>query len=205
MIYEELIEKIRNNQVNLGIIGLGYVGLPLAIHFKELGCSVHGFDIDEEKINKLNNGTSYINHIEDKDIDKLIQDGNFSTSDFSKISDMDILFVCVPTPIDEQRNPFMGHIIDTAEAISKYLRKNQLVLIESSTYPGTTNELIKPILEKSGLICHEDFYLAYSPEREDPGNKKFDIGSIPKVVGADNPKSLEIALKQTSKVLKKEH
>lgn len=202
MIHEELIEKIRNNQVNLGIIGLGYVGLPLAIHFKELGCSVHGFDIDEDKINKLNNGKSYINHIEEKDIEKLIQNGNFSTSDFSKISDMDILFVCVPTPIDEQRNPFMGHIIDTAEAISKYLRKNQLVIIESSTYPGTTNELIRPILEKSGLMCHEDFYLAYSPEREDPGNKKFDISSIPKVVGADSTKSLEIALEIYSKLTK---
>ena len=200
MIYTELVEKIRNNQANLGIIGLGYVGLPLAIHFRELGCSVHGFDIDEDKINKLNNGKSYINHIEDKDIEKLIQNGDFATSDFSKISDMDILFVCVPTPIDSQRSPFMGHIIDTSEAISKYLRKSQLVLIESSTYPGTTNELIKPILEKSGLICHEDFYLAYSPEREDPGNKKYDISSIPKVVGADNPKSLDIALEIYSKL-----
>lgn len=202
MINTKLIEQIRNNQVNLGIIGLGYVGLPLAIHYKELGFSVHGFDIDEDKINKLNNGKSYINHIEEKDIEQLIQNGNFSTSDFSKTSDMDILFVCVPTPIDEQRNPFMGHILDTAEAISKYLRKNQLVLIESSTYPGTTNDLIKPILEKSGLICHEDFYLAYSPEREDPGNKNFDIRSIPKVVGADNPKSLEIALEIYSKLTK---
>tara|TARA_B100000212_G_C27380681_1_gene536890 strand:- start:2669 stop:3985 length:1317 start_codon:yes stop_codon:yes gene_type:complete len=198
----DLTKKIRNKQARLGVIGLGYVGLPLAIHFKELGYQINGFDIDEEKIKQLNNGESYINHIQPDDISKLNTNGKFATSNFQEISNMDIIFVCVPTPIDEQRNPYMGHLIDTAKSLSKYLSKGHLVLIESSTYPGTTNELIKPILEESGLICHKDFYLGYSPEREDPGNKNFNIKNISKVVGADDATSLKLSLEIYSKLTK---
>lgn len=177
----------------LGVIGLGYVGLPLAIQYTKIGFEVKGFDVDQSKIDLLNSGESYIKHISDEDVKSLMNDEEFATSNFQELRDVDIIFVCVPTPIDKFRNPYMGHIEETAKAISKNLRKNHLILIESSTYPGTTNDLVKPLLEESGLKCHSDFYLAYSPEREDPGNKDFKINNIPKVVGADNEESLRLA------------
>tara|TARA_B100000214_G_C23962308_1_gene625894 strand:- start:266 stop:1573 length:1308 start_codon:yes stop_codon:yes gene_type:complete len=187
------LENIKNKKSRLGVIGLGYVGLPLAIEFKKLGFEVKGFDVDLKKIESLNKGISYIEHIEDEDISELNSRHEFATSNFKELSEVEIIFVCVPTPIDKNRNPFMGHLEDTAKSISSNLKSGHLILIESSTYPGTTNELIKPILEESGLKCHEDFFLAYSPEREDPGNKSFKIDNIPKVVGADNKQSLDFA------------
>ena len=190
------------NKKKLGVIGLGYVGLPLAIEYKKIGFDVKGFDVDQSKIDLLNSGKSYIKHIKSDEIKTLLKDGVFATSDFAELSDVDVIFVCVPTPIDKYRNPFMGHIEDTSYSVSKNLKKGHLVLIESSTYPGTTNELIKPILEKSGLKCHSDFFLAYSPEREDPGNKNFKINSITKVVGADDEKSLVLAKDIYSKLTK---
>ena len=172
-------ENIKNKKSRLGIIGLGYVGLPLAIEFNKLGFEVKGFDVDLKKIESLNKGVSYIEHIDNEDIAELNSQSEFATSNFKELSEVEIIFVCVPTPIDKNRNPFMGHLEDTAKSISSNLKSGHLILIESSTYPGTTNELIKPILEESGLKCHQDFFLAYSPEREDPGNKSFKIDNIP--------------------------
>ena len=144
-------------------------------------------------IRDSNKGVSYIEHIDNEDIAELNSQSEFATSNFKELSEVEIIFVCVPTPIDKNRNPFMGHLEDTAKSISSNLKSGHLILIESSTYPGTTNELIKPILEESGLKCHQDFFLAYSPEREDPGNKSFKIDNIPKVVGADSKESLDYA------------
>jgi UDP-N-acetyl-D-glucosamine dehydrogenase len=179
----------------VGIIGMGYVGLPLAREFVLRGAKVLGFDINEANVKKINSGKSPLKHIPSDDISKMIKTGRFNTTtDMKQMSKVDALIICVPTPLTENREPDMTYIVITCETISKYLRKGQLVVLESTTYPGTTREVMKPILEKSGLKAGKDFYLAFSPEREDPGNKSFRTATIPKVVGGYNKASLQRAL-----------
>jgi UDP-N-acetyl-D-glucosamine dehydrogenase len=197
----ELIEKINSKTAKIGVIGLGYVGLPLVIAFSKAGFDVVGFDIDDEKVNLLNGGESYIKHI---DITPIKQNSKFkATSDFSKLSEVDVIIICVPTPLNRYREPDMSFVLNTGETISRYLRRGQLVVLESTVYPGATDEDLRPVLEKSGLKAGVDFFLAFSPEREDPGNKGFPLSNIPKVVGGYTEKCLEVAKALYSKVVTK--
>ena len=187
--------------LRIGIIGCGYVGLPLALRFADEGQRVTGFDTDKSKVDKLNAGQSYIQHIPADKIREHAQANRFdATTDFSKLRNMDAVLICVPTPLDERREPDLSYVENTAQAIAPNLQRNQLIVLESTTYPGTTEELVLPILEKGGLRCPidggttgkdvtTDFYLAFSPEREDPGNKQYGLAQIPKVVGGINPAS----------------
>ncbi len=194
-------EFFKGSQLKVGIIGCGYVGLPLALRFAEAGHRVLGFDTDPDKISKLNAGKSYIEHIPVTKIQQFVISKHFAaTSDFARLKDMDAVLICVPTPLDERREPDLSYVEATALSISPNLQKGQLIVLESTTYPGTTEELVLPILERSGLRCPIasgldaentacDFFLAFSPEREDPGNKQFGLAQIPKVVGGINPPS----------------
>ena len=188
-----LLDKISNKQAKIGVIGLGYVGLPLVIEFCKKGFHVTGFDIDEKKTNNLAKGESYIKHIGSEKIQE-VSDTFLPTTDFSHLSKMDCILICVPTPLSKNREPNMKYVFDTSEKIAAYLRKEQLIILESTTYPGTTDEDIKNILEKTELKAGKDFYLAYSPEREDPNNKEFSTGTIPKVVGGYSPSCSEVAV-----------
>lgn len=188
----DLIGKIKNNSAKIGVIGLGYVGLPLVIEFCKKGFHVTGFDVDPKKVEALKKGKSYIKHISSK----LIADCAKSftpTADFSKLSDMDCIIICVPTPLNKYREPDMTYVFNTTATLAKYLRRGQLISLESTTYPGTTDEDMRAILEKTGLKAGKDFYLAFSPEREDPNNKDFSTSTIPKVVGGYTPKCLKVA------------
>lgn len=180
----QLIDKIDDRSATIGIIGMGYVGLPLALAFAESRFHVMGFDTDAAKVEALRAGRSYIRHIASERIAKRVADGFLqATGDFDQLARQDAILICVPTPLTKQREPEMKYVRDTAHAISGRLRRGQLVVLESTTYPGTTDELVREILEKSGLTVDQDFYLAFSPEREDPGNPKFNTHSIPKLVG----------------------
>ena len=189
------LQKIKEKKAHIGIIGLGYVGLPLAIEFCKTGFQVTGLDIDKEKIDLLSRGKSYINHISGANIKHLNQKCKFKgTTNFTLISNLDCILICVPTPLSKNREPDMSYIIATAQKISPHLVKNQLIVLESTTFPGTTQEVLIPALEAgSELKANKDFFIAYSPEREDPNNKEYFIATTPKVIGADNPKSLELA------------
>jgi UDP-N-acetyl-D-glucosamine dehydrogenase len=188
-----LLEKIKNHKAHVGVVGLGYVGLPLILEFLEEKFPATGFDIDPTKVELLNKGQSYIKHIPAEKIKKVKEMGLFhATSDFSRLKEVDCILVCVPTPLNKYREPDISYIVNTAETIAQHLQKQQLIVLESSTYPGTTEEVMRPILEKSGLECHQDFYLAFSPEREDPNNPNFTTRTIPKVVGANDPVTLEL-------------
>jgi UDP-N-acetyl-D-glucosamine dehydrogenase len=192
---QDKLNKIKKRQAVIGIVGLGYVGLPLAIEFVNAGFKVFGFDIDDEKILKLKNSDTYIKHIS-SDILKEVNNSKLftATSDFTLSSQCDVVIICVPTPLTHHREPDMSYIISTANELAPNLRKGQLYTLESTTYPGTTNEVLKPILENvAKLKAGEDFFLAYSPEREDPNNRNFSTSTIPKVVGADDPNSLAFA------------
>jgi UDP-N-acetyl-D-glucosamine dehydrogenase len=188
----DLFEKIELKKVNIGIIGLGYVGLPLVIEFCKAGFRVTGFDVDEEKVGLLSQGKSYIKHI---DASHIAQCGPlfFATSDFSRLADMDCIIVCVPTPLNRYREPDLSYVFNTTKTIAMYLRKGQLIVLESTTYPGTTDENMRSILEESGLKTGVDFYLAFSPEREDPNNKDFNLRTIPKIVGGCTSECLKAA------------
>ena len=188
----ELIEKIKSKNARIGIIGLGYVGLPLVIEFCRAGFHVTGFDVDSEKIELLKHGKSYIKHIDSK---LITQNAELfrPTSDFSRLSEVDCIIICVPTPLNKYREPDMTYVFTTTETIAKYLRKGQLIVLESTTYPGTTDEDMRKILEETRLKAGNDFYLAFSPEREDPNNKNFSTSTIPKVVGGYTNDCLEIA------------
>ena len=188
----DLIKKIKSKKANVGIIGLGYVGLPLVIEFCKAGFDVTGFDIDEEKVELLKQGKSYIRHIESSHIARY--GSRFSpTVDFSRLSDMDCIVICLPTPINKNREPDISYVFNMAETIARYMCRGQLVILESTTYPGTTDEDLREILEGSGLKAGRDFYLAYSPEREDPNNMDFSRAAIPKVVGGYTEGCLEAA------------
>ncbi len=177
-------DKIKNKSIRVGVLGLGYVGLPLVREFASAGIKVLGFDIDEKKVKTLNAGRSIIKHVPHAQVKKIVDGGLFkATTDMSRLRIPDAILVCVPTPLTENREPDMQYIISSSETIAKYLRRGQLIVFESTTYPGTTRELVAPILETSGLKAGKGFQLAYSPEREDPGNKKYTTKTIPKVVG----------------------
>jgi len=194
-------EYFKGAQLKVGIIGCGYVGLPLALRFAEAGHRVIGFDTDAGKVSKLNAGKSYIEHIPQTKIQQFVNSRHFSaTTDFTRLREVDAMLICVPTPLDERREPDLTYVEQTARSASENLQKGQLVVLESTTYPGTTEELVLPILERSGMRCPlgrgpeaenilSDFWLAFSPEREDPGNKQFGLAQIPKVVGGVNPPS----------------
>ena len=191
-----LLDKILAKDAVVGICGLGYVGLPLALTFGEKGFPVIGFDIDQRKIDAIENGESYIKHIKADRIARatVAEKPFYATMDFRKASEADALIMCVPTPLNANREPDMTYIEKTAEAIGPYVRSGQIVILESSTYPGTTDEVVKPILERlSGLRAGIDFFLAFSPEREDPGNPNFNTATIPKVVGGYTKQCTELA------------
>ena len=189
-----LKEKIESKEAVLGVIGLGYVGLPLLIEYVKEGFVCKGFDIDQKKIEYLNSGKTYIEHIADSKIKETVESGRFeATADFTRLTEADCILIAVPTPLDKHQQPDLSFIENTSETVAQYLRKDQLVILESSTWPGTTMEVMKPILETSGLTYGKDFYLAFSPEREDPNNPDFTTKNIPKVVGANDPVSRECA------------
>jgi len=192
---QQLLNKIKNNHVLIGVIGLGYVGLPLAIEIAKAGYKTFGFDV-REKVHLINEGYNYINNIEESDFKKVTNEGLLkATNDYSFLKDIDIVCVCVPTPLDIYQQPDLSFIKNSMENIAKYLHKGMLVILESTTYPGTTEELVKPILEKqSNLKCGKDFFLAFSPERIDPGNLKYKLSNIPKIVGGIDLASMEIAV-----------
>ncbi|MCE9582067.1 MAG: nucleotide sugar dehydrogenase [Planctomycetes bacterium] len=182
-IEKDLLSRIESRKARVGIIGLGYVGLPLARVFTQAGIKVIGFDIDREKISALAEKRSYIKSVSSETVREMRDKGFEATDDFDRLAEADAIVICVPTPLTETRDPDMTYIEKTSEAIEKRLRKGQLVVLESTTYPGTTEEVVKPILERSGLKCGKDFLLAFSPEREDPGNPNWSTERIPKVVG----------------------
>jgi UDP-N-acetyl-D-glucosamine dehydrogenase len=198
-------EFFAGKNIRIGIIGCGYVGLPLALRFADTGHRVTGFDTDPVKVENLNAGRSYIQHIPAAKIAEHVKGGRLdATTDFTQIRNMDAVLICVPTPLDERREPDLSYVEQTAPSISPNLQRTQLIVLESTTYPGTTEELVLPILERSGLKCPitrgpeseniaTDFFLAFSPEREDPGNKQFGLAQIPKVVGGTNPPSRRAA------------
>ena len=193
--FEGLISKIRSHEAVVGIIGLGYVGLPLAVHFCRKNFKVMGFDVDQAKIDSLNQGRSYIKHIPDEFVRELDAEGMFeATGDFSRLSEPDCLLICVPTPLDDKLEPDLSYLLQTTEQIVAAIRPGQLIVLESTTYPGTTEEMMQPRLEHSGLKVGRDIFLAFSPEREDPGNKNFDASNIPKIVGGVTPACLEAAV-----------
>ncbi len=181
---EELLKKIADKEIVAGVVGLGYVGLPLAVEKAKAGFRTIGFDVQEEKVNLVNQGHNYIGDVVDSDLARLVEAGTLSaTTDFSVIKDVDFVAICVPTPLDAHQQPDISYVESSAKSIAKYLHKGMMVVLESTTYPGTTEELIKPILESSGLKCGEDFYLGFSPERVDPGNAIYKTKNTPKVVG----------------------
>ncbi len=193
---KNFIAKIGKRKAVVGVVGLGYVGLPLAIEFVKAGFKVMGLDIDDQKIRQLKARKSYIRHISAERIAAMVKTGRFEpTSDFGRSGECDAIIICVPTPLTHNREPDMSYIVKTGEELAGGVRKGQLYSLESTTYPGTTDEVLRPILEKgSGLVAGKDFYLAFSPEREDPNNKDFSTSTVPKVVGGMNPDSLEAAL-----------
>ena len=193
-IKQSAIGKFRDKTATIGIVGLGYVGLPLMLRYAETGFKVLGFDIDAEKVNKLNNGETYIEHITADKIAAARAAGFEATTDFSRIGEAEAVILCVPTPLNKYREPDMSFVIDTTDAVKPYLRAGQVLSLESTTYPGTTEEELLPRVEEGGLKVGENVFLVYSPEREDPGNPDFETRTIPKVIGGHTPACLEVGL-----------
>lgn len=192
--YQSLKNKISDNNAEIGIIGLGYVGLPLAVELSNAGFSVTGFEIDKAKVDDINRGKSYIGDIDSETVRALVNDKKLkATTNFQALGKADAVITCVPTPLRKSKDPDVSYIIAATEQIAKNLRKGQLIVLESTTYPGTTRELVMPMLEKTGLTCGKDFFLAFSPERVDPGNQHFDIHNTPKVVGGITNKCSALA------------
>ena len=189
---EKLRNKIRDKEARIGIIGMGYVGIPLGLEFANNGFNVLGFDKDKKRIDAINEGKQVMKHIKQKDMANFVANNGSATNDISNLNGMDCLIICVPTPLDVHEQPDMSYVEAASNDIRKNMKKGQLIVLESTTYPGTTKELVKPILEKSGLIAGEDFFLAYSPEREDPGNKEFSVSKIPKVMGGYTEECLKL-------------
>ena len=189
----ELIKKINNKSATVGIIGLGYVGLPLVVRFIEEKFKVIGFDTDGAKCNKLNSGESYIRHISAESIQLALKNGFIATSNWSKIAEVDCMLICVPTPLGPNNTPDLQYILSTLHSIQKYLKKGQLLVLESTTYPGTTEEEIVPVIENINFKIGNDFFIAYSPEREDPGNSNYSTQTIPKVVSGHTLNCCKIA------------
>ncbi len=191
---ENFEKKIKDRKAHIGIIGLGYVGLPLLKTFLAGGFRVMGFDIDTKKVKMLNRGKSYIKHVQTKELKKYIKGKKFqATANFKNLAKVDVIIICVPTPLDAHKNPDLSYVLNTTEVIAQNLRKGQIVILESTTYPGTTEEKMLPILENKGFKVGKDFYLAYSPERENPGDKEYTTAKIPKVVGGVTPSCRKLA------------
>jgi len=189
-----LLTKIEKLEIKVGVIGLGYVGLPLAVEKAKAGFKTTGFDVQQKKVDMVNQGINYIGDVVQEDLAALVKSGMLhATSDFSFVADCDFIAICVPTPLDEHQQPDISYVRDSVIEISKYLKKESIVVLESTTYPGTTEELVKPLLEKgSGLVCGEDFYLGFSPERVDPGNLIYKTKNTPKVVGGIGKDATEV-------------
>src|SRR5687767_311160 len=190
---QELLEKVKSRRATVGIIGLGYVGLPLARSFARVGVRVLGFDVDVGKVEKLNAGKSYIQQIPDATIAAMREQRFEATSDFARLGEPDAILICVPTPLTEAREPDLSYVVKSAQSIAAKLRPGQLIVLESTTYPTTTRNVVLPILEATGLKAGQDFFLAFSPEREDPGNQTHSLDTIPKVVGGLDAASAELA------------
>ena len=189
-----LKEKLEQRQARVGVIGLGYVGLPLAVEFAKAGFDVTGFDVDGSKVTELNAGRSYILDVKTEDIAACVKAGRLrATTDMSKLGEMDAVDICVPTPLRKTKDPDMSYVVSAAEEIAKYIHPGMLIVLESTTYPGTTAEVLQPMFEARGLTVGEDFYLAFSPERVDPANEKFNTRNTPKVVGGTTPACSEVA------------
>src|SRR5262245_52217409 len=192
----ELLQRIEARKARLGVIGLGYVGLPLAVELGQAGFRVTGFDIDERRVGELAKGRSYIQDVPSSLVKDLVRSGNFEpTTDFSALQHLDAVNVCVPTPLSKQRDPNVSYIVSAAQHVAKHLHRGMLIILESTTYPGTTEELILPMLQATGMKVGQDFFLAFSPERVDPGNPKFQTRNIPKVVGGITPACTQVAVK----------
>ena len=193
-ISQNLLEAVEGRRATIGVIGLGYVGLPLAFAAWDAGYSIVGFDVDPSKIAALNAGKSYIGRVEDELVAKLMESGRcIATDQEAKLKECDVLIICVPTPLNKYREPDLSYVVNTTEMIARQIRPGQLITLESTTYPGTTREIMRPILERRGLKSGKDFFLAFSPEREDPGNPDHHTATIPKVVGGDGEIASNIA------------
>ena len=204
MIKDDLLHRIQSHEATIGVIGLGYVGLPLVLRFGEERFNVIGFDVDPAKVSQLNAGQSYIQHIVADRIRHLRTEKRFeATSDFKRLSEPDCIIICVPTPLTAKKDPDLQYIESTAQAISKTLRAGQLISLESTTYPGTTDEILLDLFRKSGLEVGRDYFLVFSPEREDPGNPRFSTRTIPKVVGGTTPACLELGVASYQQVIDK--
>jgi len=190
----DLLDKLQQKTAIIGIVGLGYVGLPLMLRYSEVGYRVLGFDVDADKVARLNQGQSYIEHISPDAIARAVAHGASATTNFSRAAEVDALILCVPTPLNKYREPDLSFIINTVETLAPHLRRGQIVSLESTTYPGTTDEELRPRIQAQGLSVGEDVFLVYSPEREDPGNPDFSTRSIPKVCGGCTPACLEVGL-----------
>lgn len=203
---ERLLEKIAKRDITVGVVGLGYVGLPLAVEKAKAGFKTIGFDVQEEKVKMVNEGHNYIGDVVNEDLKELVESGMMkATSDFSFVKDVDFIAICVPTPLDKHQEPDISYVKSSTEAISKHLSRDTMVVLESTTYPGTTEELLLPILEEgSGLKCGEDFYLGFSPERVDPGNLIYKTKNTPKVVGAVGKDATEVISAMYREVLEGE-
>lgn len=187
-----ILGRLQTRQANIGVVGMGYVGQPLALRYSQIGFQVTGFDIDAQKVEQLNAGHSMIEHISDDDVAAANAAGMSNTTDFSRISEMDAIILCVPTPLNKYREPDLSFVTDTCDAIAPYVLEGQVVSLESTTYPGTTEEEILPRISQGGLVVGEDIFLVYSPEREDPGNTNFSTNTIPKVVGGHTKNCLDV-------------
>lgn len=199
---DNLIGKLKNKTATLGVVGLGYVGLPLAVEKAKAGFRVLGFDIQKEKVDMVNVGHNYIGDVVNEDLEKIVASGNLkATTDFAAVAQCDCVCIAVPTPLDKHQQPDISYVKSSTESIAPHLHKDMLVVLESTTYPGTTEELLKPILEKSGLKCGVDFYLAFSPERVDPGNLLYKTKNTPKVVGGCTPACTDVAATMYEMVL----
>lgn len=202
---DELLNKLANKTARLGVVGLGYVGLPLAVEKAKAGYKVVGFDVQDEKVKMVNEGKNYIGDIIDEDLVKLVKSGLLkATTDFSFVKDVDTVCICVPTPLDSYKQPDISYVESSTRSVAEYLHRGMLIVLESTTYPGTTEEVVKPILEESGLKCGKDFFLAFSPERVDPGNKQFKTKNTPKVVGGCTEECTEVAATLYRSVLESE-
>ncbi len=192
--FEETLARLKDHTASIGVIGLGYVGLPLALACVTAGLRVTGFDINRERVAAVNAGEHVINYLAHDEVSEAIGTGQFeATADFARLGGQDVLVVCVPTPLTRNRDPDLSFVVATGEQIARTIRPGQLIVLESTTWPGTTTEVLKPILEKAGVVIGDDAFLAFSPEREDPGNKAFTTRTMPKLVGADDEKSRALA------------
>ena len=192
--HQQLLERIKGRKANIGVIGLGYVGLPLAVEFARQGFNVFGFDVDQSKTNQINAGKSYIPDVSENELADVVKSGHLrATTKMAELAKMDVIDICVPTPLRKTKDPDLSYVVKAVEAVAATLKRGQLVILESTTYPGTTDEVVQPMLEAQGLKADEDFFLAFSPERVDPGNAKFNTRNIPKVVGGLGKASTEVA------------